>query len=78
MLLKVAAQWLKASKTLSNLTFSFTQMTTAATDVRHDDYYIRGGDMHFRVGVNTNNCRLTLTNLDLDRSMEPVSGFTHF
>ena len=78
--IKVAAQRLKASKTLVNpTTFSYhPQMATADDDfVRHRDYYIPGGDVHFRVGVNTNDCRLILTNLDLDRSIEPVSGFTH-
>ena len=55
-------------------------MTTASphgAPVRHNDYYLRGGDVYFTVGVNTNNCRSTLMNLDLDRSIEPVSGFTH-
>jgi len=87
----VVAQCLKASKTSVNLTtflstphipsFNFTQMTTASTDgalTRHNDFYIQGGDVHFIVGVNTNKCRFTLTDLDLDRSIEPASEFTHF
>jgi len=85
MLFKVAFRWLKASKTLADPTTPIYPPLSMMADLNsaqdgplsyHDDYYIPGGDMHFLVSTVMNGHGLILTSLDLDRSSEPVSGFT--